>query len=387
MKKKILIVGSIADFGGREVEVKNIVEAVSKIYDVKLMSTIPMTEKSMAVHSINCQWTTIQKELYNSNVLLKGLSFLSKKLNRSNLPSYLLVNNKISNVFFNFSKKNLQILKKEIASVDVVLFCGILTSGFLKEIISYSLESNKPFVLRTTGTIKSVPEQIKDLLSDISLILVHSHSNAIILRDVTFKNVRILDQTTLEEESLIDLAIHKSDQLTFGYIGRFSNEKGIVELLEIFKKQTKILIVAGNGPLLEEVKERCVDNSTLEYIGEISTNKIAEFFNRIDVLIIPSFEESGPLVGIEAMAAGKIIVSTKVGAMEDRLGQTANQFWFDINDAKSLLRVISIIENLNKDTVVTIREELRAVYKTKYSQKEIAKNYLDQLDTVFKKKE
>ena len=94
-------------------------------------------------------------------------------------------------------------------------------------------------------------------------------------------------------------------------------------------------------------------------------------------MIIPSFQEAGPLVGVEAMAAGKIIVSTKVGAMMDRLDKTDNQFWFKIEDQASLVQTISEIEKLKEGTLAGIRHELRTVYKNKYSRKTIGQNYLD----------
>jgi glycosyltransferase involved in cell wall biosynthesis len=380
LKKKILIVGSIADFGGREIEVKNIITAISKVHDVKLLSTVPMTEHSVAINGLNCQWTTIYKELYYSNFSLKAFSLFTKIWNRSKLPAYFLVSNKINNVLFNFRKKNKCILKKEIDLVDVVLFCGIFTSGFLEEIATYTLKSNKAFLLRTTGTITDIPEKIKELLPTFSLIMVHSNSNVNVLKDVTVDNVRIVDQTTLIEDGLLVLPIEKSDNITYGYIGRFSKEKGIIELLNIFKELDKKLVIAGNGPLINEVENLCKECSFLNYMGELSSNGIVDFFNKIDVLIIPSLEESGPLVGVEAMAAGKLIVSTKVGAMMDRLENCPNQFWFDISDKSSLLKRISEIENLDKDTMVANREALRVLFKSKYSQETIADDYLKSIE-------
>lgn len=384
MKNKVLIIGSIADFGGREVEVKNIIDALVKDFDVRLFSTVPITKKSMAIKDSSCKWTSVHKELYKSNLLLKRLALVSKKWNKSALPPYLLVSNKISSVFFNFNTANLSILKKQIDSMEAILFCGVFTNGYLKEIISYCLELNKPLIFRITGTITDIPKDIKELLPKITVILVHSYSNATALKSMNLNNVRIIDQTTLVEKSLMEITINKSNKFVFGYIGRFSNEKGIIELLDIFKKLEKRLIVAGNGPLLAEVKVSCANSLFLEYIGEIPANKIVEFFDKIDVLIISSFEESGPLVAIEAMAAGKLILSTKVGAMMERLEATSNQFWFDINDSKSLIDTVSKLESLDMDTVVNIRKKLREVYQKKYSKKVISEQYLDVINNCFR---
>lgn len=383
LKNKILIIGSIADFGGREVEVKNIIVALSKAYDVRLFSTVPITEHSMAISGLNCRWTSLHKELYHSNFFLKALSLFSKKWNKSDLPSYLLVSNKISKVFFDFNTANKQILNKQIDSVQAVVFCGVLTNGFLKEIMNYCLQTNKPFILRITGTIVEIPFDIRDILAQIFSIVVHSFSNATIFKNNNLINFNIIDQTTLLEKSLLKIQISKNKNLTYGYIGRFSNEKGIVELLESFEKLNKKLIICGDGPLLETVNFYCENNSFLENVGKIPSNQIADFFKKIDVLIIPSFEESGPLVGIEALAAGKLIVSTKVGAMMDRLYNTNNQFWFDIDNTTSLIETLVEIENLDIDLRIAIRKELRELYRHKYSQNVIAQQYLNVVDNCF----
>lgn len=380
IKKKILIVGPFVDFGGREIEVRNIIVSLSQKYDLKLISTGPMSKKSVAIHGLDTPWTTIYKEIYNSNFFLKGISFINKKWNKSNLPSYFLVSNKISNAFFKIGKKTVPILKKEIDSVDVVLFCGTLTSGFLNDILDYCLELNKPFVMRTTGKIEFIPEEMKGSLRQISVVLVHSASNALALKEVMVTNVKIVDQTTLVEKSLLELPIKKSDKLTFGFIGRFSIEKGILELLKTFKSLNSNLIIAGCGPLLPEVMPLVSKN--IVYIGEIDADLIVSFYDKIDVLVLPSLEEAGPLVGIEAMASGKLILSTQVGAMPDRLKDTKNAFWFDLEKEKSLEEAVIKIENLDKEEVVAIREELRERYITNYSINRISKMYLEIIDEV-----
>jgi glycosyltransferase involved in cell wall biosynthesis len=379
-KKKILVIGSIADFGGREVEVKNIMDALSEGFDVRLFSTVPMTKKSMAIKDNLIQWTSIHNELYNSNIFLKGFSLLNKKWNNSDQPTYLLVSNKISSFFFNFNKRNIRILKRQIDSVQAILFCGVLTNGFLTDSIDYCLASKKPFILRTTGTIKDIPLNLKYLLPKIESILVHSYSNTSIFSTSNFKNIKIVDQTTLQETELLKIPIEIEQELVFGYLGRFSKEKGIIELLEIFKKNNLKIIVAGSGNLELDVLDLINDKN--DFIGEVSPDDLEFFFNKIDVLIIPSHEEAGPLVGIEAMAAGKIIFSTEVGAMKERLSGTENNFWFDINKEQSFLQLLQRLKNIEPEEIKVIRETNRKIYLENYSIEKISNKYLNMFDEL-----
>ncbi|GAA3621246.1 glycosyltransferase family 4 protein [Flavivirga jejuensis] len=379
LKKKILIVGPISDFGGREIEAKNIVDALTKDFRVDLLSTIPMTKKSVALLGDNVnRWSTIDKKIFNSNIFIQLTSIACKLIYRRKEPAYRFIGNKLNSKCFSFDERYFSTLKKEIARYDTIIFSCELTTKWLEEVIVLCQELNRPLIVRTTGTITIIPKAIVKLLKNANAILVHSNSNYEKLIGVSKKNIKIIDQTTLLEEDLINIKINEvTNGLIYGYLGRFSKEKGIVELLKTFENLNKKLIVAGSGPLQNEVIRLTKNNKFIDCLGELSSEQIIDFFNRIDVLIIPSFEEAGPLVGIEAMAAGKIIISTQVGAMMDRLDKTDNQFWFNIEEGASLVNTIFEIENLNEKILANIRHELRTVYKNKYSRKTIGKNYLD----------
>jgi glycosyltransferase involved in cell wall biosynthesis len=378
--KKITIIGLIDEFGGREIEVRNIIVALSLKFEVRIVSLLFMTKDSVALTNLTCSWTNIFKELYNSNLILKTLSYLSKVYNRSKSPSYFMIENNLSNKLFNIFNKKVALLEKEIDQSDAVLYCGVLDLNILNNILIYCDKVNKPIILRTTGKICKLNNSLESLLPKASSILVHSKSNTELLNTITSKNINIIDQTTLQEIKLLKIPIEMKQELVFGYLGRFSKEKGVIELLNIFQKNNLKIIVAGSGDLESEVLDLINDENN--FLSELSPEDINAFFNKIDVLIIPSHEEAGPLVGIEAMAAGKIILSTKVGAMMERMEKTGNQFWFDINDEQSLLNSISVIEKLDKKSIVAIRQEVREKYRNDYSQKRIAKNYLDILEEI-----
>lgn len=383
-REKILVIGSIADFGGREAEVKTIIRSLHEDYDIKLFSTSRMTKDSMAIDSSICIWTSFYKELYNSNFLLKIIAQVSKRWHKSKLPAYLLVSNKISNRFFDFHKKNLSILKKQIDSVSVVVFCGVLTNGYLQEIAAYCQELNKPLIFRTTGEIRCISEKQKECYAKMAVILVHSESNASVLRSANLNNFQILDQTTLAEKELIEVEINAPTELVYGYIGRFSPEKGAIELLKIFKEIKKKLIIAGDGSLMSEVVSISMTSSNIEYISKIQSDKIVDFFKQIDVLVIPSFEEAGPLVGIEAMAAGKLIISTKVGAMKDRLASTKNNFWFNVAEHQSFLELDILLKNISIEEIIEIRKINRNHYIDFYSNLVIYSQYRQVIGSVLK---
>jgi glycosyltransferase involved in cell wall biosynthesis len=374
--KKITIIGLIDNLGGREIEVRNIIFSLIKNYEVRVVSLFYMNRDSVAVKNLECNHTNIYREIYKANFYFKFLSILSKWLHKSKLPAYTFIDNKISRKFLNLKEDKLKILGAEIFNSDAILYCGVLEFHLLNDIINISRNFQKPLIIRTTGEIKKVNSELLQFLPEINKILVHSLNNTEVLESIIPSKIRIIDQTTLLQNELLKLTIKPvTSKLVFGYLGRLSEEKGIIALLEIFKKKDFSILVGGSGALKKDVLNLLNDNNN--YLGEINSENITDFFQKIDVLIIPSFEESGPLVGIEAMAAGKIIFSTKVGAMMQRLSATKNNFWFDIHKEESLLELIEILQNLSVDKIKEIQELNRKVYLENYSLEIISKQYLN----------
>ena len=160
-----------------------------------------------------------------------------------------------------------------------------------------------------------------------------------------------------------------------------SIEKGILELIRFFKDlDNGKLFIAGDGPLKGEMLSLINQSKNIEYLDQIEPGDLNIFFKKISTLIIPSIEESGPLVGIEAMAAAKLILSTKVGAMAERLKNSGNDFWFDIEDQSSFFDSLAIINNLNDQEFQKIANTNREVYLAEYQFTVIKRKYTDCLN-------
>lgn len=106
----------------------------------------------------------------------------------------------------------------------------------------------------------------------------------------------------------------KDEQIVIGHIGRFVAQKNHIFLIEIFneihkKEKNAILLLAGQGPLLEEIKEK-VNNLSLvdcvKFLGQRSDAN--ELYQAFDVFLLPSLYEGLPVVGVEAQASGLLCV-------------------------------------------------------------------------------
>ena len=117
----------------------------------------------------------------------------------------------------------------------------------------------------------------------------------------------------LRKEKRKELNI-KEDTLVIGHVGRFVEQKNHRFLIDIFnethkKNKNSILLLAGQGPLMEEMKEKVkilgIEDSVI-FLGQ--RNDINELYQAFDVFCLPSLYEGLPVVGVEAQATGLLCI-------------------------------------------------------------------------------
>jgi glycosyltransferase involved in cell wall biosynthesis len=108
-----------------------------------------------------------------------------------------------------------------------------------------------------------------------------------------------------------------------GYVGRFSEEKGIVHLLHavsetVIKKPDEKFLFIGDGPLQNTIEQYIQNNNLSDTIilpGWVSHDVLADYLNKMKILVIPSDTEGLPNVMLEAMACGTPVLATPVGGI------------------------------------------------------------------------
>lgn len=174
-----------------------------------------------------------------------------------------------------------------------------------------------------------------------------------------------IDQTTLAEKQLLDIEIDGRARI-FGMIGLFMEVKQMDQVIEIFQEFPQLrLVLYGTGSLQSRFEEliRRTELTNVEIVGFVPSDRIDEIYSAIDCLIINSLEETGPMTGIEAMAAGKLILSRPIGAMPDRL-EGEDLVYRDLAELKT--KLLSIAQ-LTEQEIANQKMALRAKYLECYS--------------------
>ena len=138
------------------------------------------------------------------------------------------------------------------------------------------------------------------------------------------------------------------------FAGRLAKNKGINLLLEAVKKlradNSKLkAIIIGDGPLKSKIKRYIEKNNlqeNIEFAGWLPTaNDVARIYNQSKIMIMPSFNEGGPRVTLEAMACKTAVITSKVGIMLDIIQDNKNGLFIDWNQKDIIDKIKSLLDN------------------------------------------
>jgi len=172
------------------------------------------------------------------------------------------------------------------------------------------------------------------------------------------------------------------------FVGRLAKNKGIGLLLGAVKKiKIRIpgfkLTIVGNGPLEGKIKKYIKGNNLQENIilsGWLpSVEDVAKIYNQSKIFIMPSFNEGGPRVNLEAMACKTALITSRVGLMPDIIKDQENGVFVDWRIDDITDKTINLLENEN------LREKIAENgYKTvqQFERKKAIKNYADTYQTL-----
>jgi len=154
------------------------------------------------------------------------------------------------------------------------------------------------------------------------------------------------------------------DTLVIGHVGRFVEQKNHRFLIDIFnevhkEREDSILLLAGQGPLIDEIKEKTSElglNESIKFLGQ--RNDIDVLYQAFDVFLLPSLYEGLPVVGVEAQATGlfcimsddmtketKVLDSTKFLKINDGSKKWADEIINSFNQYKRMDSKKEMLEN------------------------------------------
>jgi glycosyltransferase involved in cell wall biosynthesis len=138
----------------------------------------------------------------------------------------------------------------------------------------------------------------------------------------------------LDRVRLAGIQVQKPTRIVFA--GRLIQQKNplqIVYTLAELKDLPWECVIIGDGPLMSDVHRaigECGLQERFTLTGWITPERVLEWFDRCDILFMPSFSEGMPVVGVQALAKGLAIVVSKIGGFVDIVDDRINGYLIEL---------------------------------------------------------
>lgn len=138
----------------------------------------------------------------------------------------------------------------------------------------------------------------------------------------------------------------QSDSVDLLYVGMLRDLKGPDVFIEAFAATERklgkplVALIVGDGPDREKYQEQINRLGLGNRIGMLPPMPAREAFRTSRILVVPSRAEAMPYIVLEALAAGKTLIASRVGGIPEVLG-TDNPALAEPGDPTDLARIMT----------------------------------------------
>ena len=242
-------------------------------------------------------------------------------------------------------------------------------------------------------------ERITCLLAT-EVIAVSYGMKKILLEDkITRKDVSIIwngsvngvDTDFFNRDKVEDIYVKNisPNDFVFGFIGRIVKDKGIEELINVFKKIKNIhnnikLLILGESELHNSIskstQEYILTDKDIIYVGRQSD--VRPFIKKMNILVLPTHREGFGMVVIEAGAMEVPAIVTNIHGCSETIEDNKTGLLINLKDESDLYsKMLSAIENKNLCTTLgkNARERISKMYNQKQLWEEVYKFYSNKI--------
>lgn len=134
----------------------------------------------------------------------------------------------------------------------------------------------------------------------------------------------------------------------FCYIGRLSREKGVETLLKAAHTAGVELVVTGDGPLADTLRDRYAADPKIRFTGRLDASGVAEVLAGAKASVMPSeCYENNPLGVIESLCAGVPVIGADIAGIPELIRVPSDTetcpdgLLYPSGDAAALARILA----------------------------------------------
>lgn len=161
---------------------------------------------------------------------------------------------------------------------------------------------------------------------------------------------------------------------TLIYAGRVSCDKSVDFLAKIYKElvQNKVdinLIIAGDGPALEGLKEDLQGYKRVVFTGRVDRQELSNLYAASDLFVFPSTTDTFGMVVLESFACGLPVIVSDIGGPQEIVKHGKTGFILAADDLNSWVTTI-------EEVMFYKERESQKFFKMKYQAREfVEKNF------------
>ena len=142
------------------------------------------------------------------------------------------------------------------------------------------------------------------------------------------------------------------ERFVVGWIGRMTTIKRVPDILLAFRDLVDrdvdaVLCLVGDGPDRLAAERLAFELGIARHVLSVGYQEdVAPYYAFFDAFVLPSANEGTPVVAIEALAAGRPVVATRVGGVPDVVSEGVDGFLVAVGDVDGLA---DALERLARD--------------------------------------
>ena len=222
--------------------------------------------------------------------------------------------------------------------VIVHTFHGHVLRGYFNPVLTAAFRVLERMLARVTTTLVAVSPEVRD---DLVALRVAPASKFVVVRLGIELDERISSDDERRRATRRLLGI-PPDAFVVGWVGRMTAVKRTEDVARTLRALVDrgvdaYLCLVGDGPDRADLERRVHELGVARrclFVGY--QEDVARFYDAIDVLLLTSVNEGTPVSVIEALAAGRPVVATRVGGVSDIVRDGVDGFLADVADVELL---------------------------------------------------
>ncbi|MCI0468514.1 MAG: glycosyltransferase, partial [Nitrospirae bacterium] len=176
----------------------------------------------------------------------------------------------------------------------------------------------------------------------------------------------------------------QNEKLTILHVGSIERRKGQEILIEALSRlpegyasgiETYLAGRELDKRFSQKIKRMARQIENIHIIGELPHNEIAGLMQKADIFVCASRDEVGPLTVLEAMSAGKAIISTAVGGVPVMIRNREDGIIIPVNDSGALAQAIIYLHD-NRHEIKRLGENAKKRFYDNFTIEKMGRDIL-----------